>query len=393
MKTSKFLAAIFSLVIFLGIIAGGTGLAFAAPLDNGPMDEVFLSGLDEFIADNYSGEVEVVAVKEELYDLELNPLGYVYDFSVNGDEGFAIVISTEQGIAMTEFYFDAPNPYAGVGDGQRIYVSFMIYAYYADGVYYLADNNMVIDDITFEVLSQDNYCGYWDFTYTSTTIYYTARTETKYDLAKRNPAVVMDTSILPYSCVPVAAASVIQFYDRYSTGLIPNFTPGSTLGSYYLYTDNDTVMATVVANLMSDMGMTAAGGATILQCLTGMDKYCDDRGYNFSYSSCMSLGALNFNTVKQQIDLGKPILLFVRGFSIATITANTGNDVVSYAINGNAHAMAGFGYYEITYTLTGGGSRTDKYIAVASGLMSQRRGYFNVAYSTTVDGVYSIVIA
>lgn len=54
--------------------------------------------------------------------------------------------------------------------------------------------------------------------------------------------------------------------------------------------------------------------------------------------------------------------------------------------------MAGFGYKEVTYTLTNGGQRQDFYITVASGFFLRKRGYFNINYNTQIDDAYALLI-
>ncbi|MCL2798153.1 MAG: hypothetical protein FWD58_08900, partial [Firmicutes bacterium] len=57
------------------------------------------------------------------------------------------------------------------------------------------------------------------------------------------------------------------------------------------------------------------------------------------------------------------------------------------------HAMAGFGYNEVTYTLTNGTTRTDTYIQVATGLGSKTKGYYNIYYNTQIDECFAITIS
>ena len=53
--------------------------------------------------------------------------------------------------------------------------------------------------------------------------------------------------------------------------------------------------------------------------------------------------------------------------------------------------MAGFGYKEITYTLSSGAQRIDKYLAVTRGLEGFA-GYLNISSNVTFSSAYSIEI-
>jgi hypothetical protein len=107
----------------------------------------------------------------------------------------------------------------------------------------------------------------------------------------------------------------------------------------------------------------------------------------------MNNGSFDYNAAKTLMSQGQPLALFLDVYTVIDITANDGYDYIAYDIGDGCHVMAGFGYKEIAYTLSGGSSRTDYYIAVASGLDMRKRGYFNINYSTQIDQVYGISIA
>ncbi len=54
--------------------------------------------------------------------------------------------------------------------------------------------------------------------------------------------------------------------------------------------------------------------------------------------------------------------------------------------------MTAFGYKDITYTLTNGAQRNDKYLAIASGMIEAPKGYFNISYKTNIDEALAIKI-
>lgn len=393
MKKSLFtLLILVSVVICMGLAVLSGGSAYAMELTDDECDVVFWENISELYEGNRDS-LTVTATKEIVYDVDLNRLGFVYDFYANGEEGYAVVIGTDGRFEATEFFFDAENPYADIPQGSKpIYVSSMLYLFYDSGVYYLADGHYVVDE---EVLdSMRNVAFYGDDTiygnYTEY-VYFTNRTETNYEMAKRHPGLVAGND-LPVSCAPVAGGNLIQFWDRYKTDLIPNYTPGTIVGSFYLYKESSSTTNSLITQLYSDMG-TGANGTMIAQFKTGLGTYCSRQGYTATFTSCMSGGAFNYSVAKQQISAGKPVVLFVDTYTINDFTQRDGYDYITYKVGSGTHVMAGFGYKEVTYALTSGGTRQDYYLAIASGSRIRQRGFFNVNYNTQIDDAYSLLVS
>ena len=83
----------------------------------------------------------------------------------------------------------------------------------------------------------------------------------------------------------------------------------------------------------------------------------------------------------------------MENLAVATIYAQDGYDEINYSFLNGSHVMAGFGYKEIEYVLNNGTTQVNYFIAVASGLSSRSRGYYNINYSTVIDDAYGINIA
>jgi hypothetical protein len=79
-------------------------------------------------------------------------------------------------------------------------------------------------------------------------------------------------------------------------------------------------------------------------------------------------------------------------FNLIDMVSGSGYDTISYLLCQATHTMAGFGYKDITYTLSGGGTRHDYYIAIASGDTARAKGFFNINYNTIIDNSYGINI-
>lgn len=384
------IVALTSIYLFLTNIP----VAYAMELDGNEYDQVFLKNIDGLAKDNYGTDIDLVAEKELLYDLNLNKLGYIYDFTVNNEHGYAIVINYTGEFEMAEVFFDAVNPYTISGQAIRVYVTNMTYLYYDNQNYYLAKNDMLIDSESLKELKEMAlYGSYDDFTYDNETISFTSKSEDTKDLAKRHPY-LSDSIKLSNGCAAITGANLIQYWDRYCPELIPNYTPGSELMSYYLYKGESTETDKVMVDLYNDMGTnTEASGTSISQFKSGFEKYIKRNGsYILTYSYCISSGKLDYNLAKSYINSGEPIVLFLSTFNIITLNSGDNSNDISYTFSKYKHTMAAFGYKDITYTLTNGTQRNDKYLAVATGVREFAKGYFNISYKTNIDEALAIKI-
>lgn len=391
---SKTLAVLLSIVATFTAVPALTG-ASAAELDYDEFDTVFLDTAEQTVPDFYIGEVQLSANKEILYDVDLNELGFIYDFTVGGEDGYATVIDYEGTPELSGIFFGTACPFNALEltNYYRIYVSGCTYLYFYNGAYYTLSGEEIPQN-SLDNLRENAYLATNSYVVcTNETIYYVTKTITaSNELAYRYP---MIDDVVGHSncCVPIAGANIIQFWDRYKPNLIPNYEPGGTLLNYYLYKTSDDELNDLAYDLYVAMETNSTGdGTTITQCMNGFNSFITSKGYTFSYESCMTNSAFNFTIAKQKIDAVKPLILFVDVFSVATIHVNSDNDYITYRSVNGAHAMAGFGYKTITYTLSNNTTRTDNYIGVSSGLNEVETGYYNISLNTQIDNAYAINI-
>lgn len=393
-KHTKSIMFIISMLIIIFSILCFNAVVIAEEIeDYNDYDEVLLKFLNTVIGGNINiDEVEIQAEKDFVYDMNLNKLGVIYDLRINETNGYAIVINVNGEPEVAEMFFDAESPY-GEADCLKVYVSQFLYLEFKDGNYFSADSEEALSEAQINAIQDIAYCSVdYTITYTNETINYMSKTENSQDIVFRHPACV---PVNGYSneCAPVAGANIVQFFDRYKTNLIANYTPGSALGQSYLYKEFGTELESVVGQLYSDMGTNSVNqGTTINQFKSGLSTYCERKGYSITYTSCMSNGSLNYNLLKENINDGLPIVLFLYGFTISENNDNGNSESISYNNYVAAHVMVGFGYREVTYTLSNGNSRTDKYVRVASGLNERKRGYYNINRNTTIDDAFIVEI-
>ena len=309
-ETKKIIGIILAVCVVFAmtfLVAAGYSFevgAYAEEYDFGDADSEFIENAVALAKDSYVGDISLTTTKENLYDIDLEPLGYIYDFVVNGEPGYAMVIYQNGAFNLTEIYFNVINPYYGLSGIQRIYLKEFNYLYYLDSEYFIAETDTPVTDEIMEILRQGSYYSSANSLDSSEggTIYYVSKSEDSNELALRHPGIVQ-VSGYTNACAPIAGANLIQYWDRYKTNLIPNYTPGRSLANYYLYQEPGTATDGVVGQLFTDMGTnTIESGTSIPQFKAGMTTYCSRAGYSISYNSCMQNGQFSFSVAKQRID-------------------------------------------------------------------------------------------
>ena len=385
----RFFAA--SLVVALAVAAVPATISATAEVREEECDRLFAATVNSLIDESEVENGKISALRKPLYDISVEPLGYVYEFSLKDSDGYAIIVNTDGNYVAQEVIPNGTSPYAEC-EGQCIYVGSMTYLEYSDGVYTDAESGTVIPEEVVEYLAEDALYG--DGGTTSGTrqvnIPYKSRTQNDYWMALSIPC----NSTSPYvsACACIAGSNIVAYFDRYCPSLIPDYEPGYEYMGYYFYHSTSNRMTEVVTQLYNDMGTTASEGTTTQQFLSGMTKYSSRAGYTFGYSSCMSGSNLNFSAAKNGMENNRPIALFLSGYNVAKIASYDNYDSIAYYLSSANHVMVGLGYNEITYTYDSGAKETFNYIYVASGVGSCPEGYFNINYNTKINDAYAVSI-
>ncbi len=337
-------------------------------------DQLFLSTLNEIFEYENIEMADVSVHREPLYDIELNPLGAVYDFEYESAQGYAILID-DGFLQVTEFITDGSSPYYGIEE-TKVYPSLQLYWYQTNGTFFDCDTDAEISGSALEFVSENAFSGSNLLNYDSEEVQYIYRSESKYNVLTSIPSY---TYGLSNGCAPVAGSNLIAYYDKTYTNLIPNYEPGTTfLGKYNFRGENSTTMD-LSETLHADMGTNTTGaGTTVTQFRNGLKTYVNRQGYSITYSSLMSGGQLNYDSAKTVVQSNKAIALFLAGYRSTVITVGTGFDILAYEYAYSNHAVSGFGCLEVSYTLSNNQTRFDRYIHCAMGLGLYRTGYINV---------------
>ncbi len=193
--------------------------------------------------------------------------------------------------------------------------------------------------------------GYAGGTYLETQteeIGYEYKTEEKQSLGLSFPDYFNTSSQLTNSCANVAGANVIGYFDRDYVNLIPDYTPGRARGDSYSYYPMSVELEkkqAVIDELYTLMGTNAIeSGTSYDQYKAGFDAYVTAQGYTAVHSSVMSGGNLNLNAVSESITAGRPVILFLSGYNLASLSSKNGKDVYIKMIYGGNHMVV---VYEI----------------------------------------------
>ena len=92
-ETKKMIGIILAVCVVFAmtfLVAAGYSFevgAYAEEYDFGDADSEFIENAVALAKDNYVGDISLTTPTENLYDIDLEPLGYIYDFVVNGEPG------------------------------------------------------------------------------------------------------------------------------------------------------------------------------------------------------------------------------------------------------------------------------------------------------------------
>ena len=200
-------------------------------------------------------------------------------------------------------------------------------------------------------------------------------------------------SDLSNSCGPTAGGIIVGFYDRYYENLIPGFTPNYTNGRYKV---KDKVyipalmqeLYTLMRTNVDDVGVSEA------DCKNGLKTYVEQKGYNLSYSSVKNTwGTFQLSSAKSAIDNNKPILLFCDEAGLIIVAQGDHYDRIVTSIVQNRHVMVAYGYCTVKYyNGLDENFRTDTYLMVSTGILTQSTAFVQVNTTAWLDNGYAVTI-
>lgn len=391
MKVKIFLSALVMACVSLMSVA--VFPARAETLD--PADECFLEFVQNDLQDGFSYEWT------PLYNEALEQSGREYTFTADGRTGFALLAEIASGekklYEVEECYFNQASPFANCA-GTPVYVTFRTYLEYRDNAFYDLASGI---EVSQEIVDQKAYEGF-GYGYTGNGDYFQDRTET-IDYARREiteDGILRDLpnyygTIGETSCANTAGAVLIGYYDRFFENLIPDYQVYRTLGSLLIYKSNSIQIENLKIELHTLMSTDSGNaGTTFAQFQDGMNKYVTQHGYSYRTTNLMSWGNLKIDSYKQSVQGGKPVALFLSGFSMLNKhETGEGKDTITSGYCALTHVEIGCGYKIYTYYNANNTVIAERtYLKVASGLGEYGIGYLNLNGAGNLDRAISVEI-
>ena len=386
-----FLAVVLSLSSIV-MFSGSKVTAKANTYDAG--DEYFL----EFISPDL-GEEEISFFHTPLYDADLEVNGREYVFSIDGENGYALMVelATENQTfyEIEELFFNKTSPFDSC-DGLPVYITHNTYLEYKDqGFYNLANGAEVSEEQIAEYLFNGfNYFGGGTYTHTTFTISYDRKTTTNYSIQYDLPNI--NASFQGGCCAHTAGAIILVYWDRFCPNIIPNYEPMITIGPFVTYRGFTQEVENLGLELVDLMLIGEPHeGVTFSEFQLGMETLVERQGYTYTTTSLFSGGSFNFNNYKNAVENNIPVAFFLSDYNMLDgISEGDGIDTIGNGYCPITHATAACGYkIDTYYDANNNVIQTRKYIKVASGLNSYGIGYLNINGVTTIDRAISIQVS
>lgn len=388
----KLLTILVTAVLIIACFSGATAFADVSLEE---CDKCFQTTVNSLLKEEDVGANSITALRKPVYDLNLSHLGYVYEFELYDGAGYAIIICDNGEYIAQELVTSSQSPYAEVEDALCVYANTMSYFKSVDGQILDIESEEVIPDDFLATIKEtailyktDDYTT--NVEYETVKIYYTSRNYDNKALCYRHPQ-YHNPGGLVGACASIAGANLVGYFDKFYEDLIPNHEAGYTKYGKYYYNLQDTYVADTIRELYSNMNGNS-NGITESNCISGLKKYCSDRNYTCDLTTIMSSGKISYDKVKESTDEGKPVVLFLNTYTTCDVYGYDDFDAIHYSKYSGNHVMVGFGYGELTYTLSNGSTQNYQFIGVATGFGDPSEAFFNINYNTNIISAYKVYI-
>lgn len=387
------LTALLALCLTVGCAIGGMTAFGAVSLEE--CDLCFQQTVNGILEEDEVNGSYIISRRTLLYDLNLEPLGYVYSFDTACGSGYAVIICDGGNYVTREFLKSTLSPYLSVGgDELCVYAQTMSYFKSVDGEICDISSSVPLSRDAVETLR--SHAVFYKNGIDSSVERRTVKIQyVSHNLQQKKLCLGVPTFYnVGYTggCAAVAGTILVGFYDRYYENLIPNHVAGGSNGDLYIYysTVDDNVEA-VMSTLYNNMGGSSAG-ITENGFKNGMISYCGSKNLTCEFTSLFSGGQLNYVAAKNCSDENKPLVLFLNTYTVCQQYFEETESASAYEIHYGNHVMVGFGYRHLNYTTADGTNGEQKFIYVATGWGDPRDGYFNIDYCTNIISAYKVNI-
>lgn len=203
------------------------------------------------------------------------------------------------------------------------------------------------------------YCGGTDYTVATESFGYATKEVEEYSINSSFPNYYCVNGELQNSCANAAGATIVGYFDRYYPDLIPDYTPGRTKNSKYIYYSMSYyagLKQVVIDDLYSRM-LTNVGreGTTQNNYRAGLSSYVSSKGLSITYNSVMTNGAFDLGKAKVQFANESPISLFLSGFNFSKFTDENNQISIQKRLYNSTHVAVAYGYVKTKYFNENGG--------------------------------------
>lgn len=196
------------------------------------------------------------------------------------------------------------------------------------------------------------------------------------------------TGDLRNACGAVAGTVAVGFYDKYYPNMVPNWNTYYSNGNYrqqdltYIPTIMNDLYIRMKTNVVDD-------GVSEEEFKTGLKDYVNSVGYGLSYNSVWN-SSFNYVAFKNAVKNNKVTVLFIKPSNVYLLGQGTTSDTLANLYISGNHIMIAYGYYEVKYFLSGGGTRTEAFLKVSSGYSDLKNAYYKVG--SYIDSAYILEI-
>lgn len=200
------------------------------------------------------------------------------------------------------------------------------------------------------------------------------------------------TNTYENACGPVAGANIVGYYDKYYEDLIPDYTAYYPANGRYRRPDT-TYVPGLIGDLYTLMRTNVVDvGVSESECLDGLQDYVEGKNHSITYTNIKS-GSFNVAAYKNAINNQQPVLLFCETTDLYLLGFTENQDNVTYMLSSGAHIVVGYGYYEIKYyNVSDVNFRTETYLKVATGWMTNSLGYLKANNTNWMNSAYAVNI-
>ena len=124
-----------------------------------------------------------------------------------------------------------------------------------------------------------------------------------------------------------------------------------------------------------------------------MQDYVEGKNRSIAYTSVKS-GSLNMTAYKNAMSNQIPVMLFCESTTLLVLSEGNLQDTFLYAMSSSAHIVVGYGYREIKYyDANNVNFRTDVYLRVATGWVTNASGYVRANNTSWLNSAYAVNIS